>query len=224
MREMTGLLRVLLCVIMAPPVAHAASPEETAREIKTWRENCSDPDPDLQIGYLTAVLETKNQTMIRACLRPLLTSDNADTRNLSLRAALATSERLTLTFALRKADSDAIAAADSTQAERVEREFQVHRRVLSSVNGNIGLTPKSVALDAQKSTWATYGTNVQAIERGVLELSAVGDRVTGNGGVSLGRDHSPVVLTINLQLDNVGKLVGEGAIDGMQFAVEIPLL
>lgn len=81
----------LLCA-SAPAVAETA--EERAASLKQWRTNCADPDPVLRLAYMDQAIATEDTSILRICLREALESDDADVRNLGLRAAVASMERI----------------------------------------------------------------------------------------------------------------------------------
>ena len=218
---------VFVAAVMIPVAANSASPEEVAREIKAWRENCSDPDPDLRIGYLTAVIQTKNTTLIRACLRPLLTSDNADTRNLAIRAALASSERLSLTVSMPENVRTVLDESDaqSHRQRRSQQEAQMMQDRLREYGGVIGLKPQEVSLDQQRTKWATFALNSTPIEQAELELTLVGTVLAGNGMIALRKSSGIKPVTVKLELQGDGVLRGSGTLDGVPgYIAELPLL
>lgn len=55
---------------------------ERAGQLKTWREQCSDPDPDLRLAYIEAAIASGDAAVMRICVRQSLESDDADIRNL----------------------------------------------------------------------------------------------------------------------------------------------
>ncbi|NEK17161.1 hypothetical protein [Rhizobium leguminosarum] len=59
-----------------------------AGELKSWREQCNDPDPDLRLAYIEKAIDGGDVSVKRICIRLALESDNADIRNLGLRAAI----------------------------------------------------------------------------------------------------------------------------------------
>jgi len=86
---------VVLAIGMASvnaPLAEDAT--ERAGELKAWREQCADPDSDLRTAYIEAAIATDDVAIIRICVRQSLESDDADIRNLGLRAALASAGQL----------------------------------------------------------------------------------------------------------------------------------
>lgn len=189
--------------------SYAETPQERAAKIKEWRANCDDPDSDLRIAYLEAAIAGKDQTIIRTCIKQTITSDNADVRNLALRAALASSERLTIEFSMPEAyEKDKEAAGDDSKRMRqLKKDYNGSLKALELTNGILSITPKSVEMDKQKSSWFILGANTNEEDQLVANLSVVGDQVTGNGQANIGY---LVKLSLNLTLNDAGELVGEG--------------
>lgn len=69
--------------------AHGQSNAATiAAALQSWRDVCSDPNPDLALGYLMDAMATGSVDVRKACLRQVLMSDNADTLNAALRVLM----------------------------------------------------------------------------------------------------------------------------------------
>lgn len=90
----TATLAALAAIALVQPVA-AQVATDRAGEIKTWRDQCADPDIDLRTAYIEQAIATSDTAIIRVCLRQALESDDADIRNLGLRAALASISQIT---------------------------------------------------------------------------------------------------------------------------------
>lgn len=87
-----------LAVLVVIALVHSAAAQvatDRAGEIKTWRDQCADPDIDLRTAYIEQAIATSDTAVIRVCLRQALESDDADIRNLGLRAALASISQMT---------------------------------------------------------------------------------------------------------------------------------
>ncbi len=205
-------VRTLLIATALMPVsisAVAQSPAERAAALKEWRANCSDPDPDLRIAYIEAALETTDRTTIRTCLKPSLTSDNADTRNIALRAALASVERLTVEFSMPDAYHEAMEAAgsDTTKQNKIKGQFGYDTQALNYSNGQIGLVPKDVSLGAQNTRWYTIAAKSTTEDKFFGDFAVNGDTLSGSGRVQYG---SGVDFNLNASLNDQGELVGTG--------------
>nr|WP_321467676.1 hypothetical protein [uncultured Desulfobulbus sp.] len=72
----------------------SSNPAARAAEIKSWRDQCNDPDYDLRLAYLEQAIATKDVTIQRLCIKAALESDNAEVKNLGLRAALASTDKI----------------------------------------------------------------------------------------------------------------------------------
>ncbi|MEW7009646.1 hypothetical protein [Lentilitoribacter sp. EG35] len=95
MKHVVFVFGLVLAFFIQSYAAFSQSAEERAGELKNWREQCNHPDPDLRLAYLEAALETNDASINRICVRLALKSDNADLRNLGLRAAIASFDQIT---------------------------------------------------------------------------------------------------------------------------------
>jgi len=69
--------------------ALAQNANDRAGDIKLWRDQCNDSDPDLRTAYVEEAIATKGTTIKRICVRLAMESSDDDVRNLGLRAAIA---------------------------------------------------------------------------------------------------------------------------------------
>lgn len=87
-------VRCLLCAVVIAtgpilPVLADSNATSLAAELQSWRDACSDPNPDLVIGYLADAMATENIDVRKACVRQVLVSDNVDVQNAALRVIIA---------------------------------------------------------------------------------------------------------------------------------------
>lgn len=85
--------RCLVCaaVLATAPVLTAfaqTNAASVAAALQGWRDACSDPNPDLAIGYLGDAMATGNIDVRKACLRQVLASDNVDVQSAALRVII----------------------------------------------------------------------------------------------------------------------------------------
>lgn len=79
----------LLPIALQGNLASAQSNAETiAATLQSWRDVCSDPNPDLALGYLMDAMGTGSVDVRKACLRQVLLTDNADLQNSALRVLM----------------------------------------------------------------------------------------------------------------------------------------
>ncbi len=209
MRTAINTLVIICFGLVFSSFVMAMTPQEKAAAIKEWRANCSDPDPDLRLAYLEAAIETKNQTIARVCIKQGLTSDNADTRNLALRAALASSERLTIQFSMPAAYYAELekAGSDTTKQQRIKNAHGSNLQAINPINGLLSLIPKEVNLHSQVSSWYVLGKNTSADDQHTAQFSVVGDTFSGNGGALIS---FVAKFNLNLRLNEEGELFGAG--------------
>ncbi len=83
-------LAVCLPMMILPtaPALAQSNAETIAASLQSWRDACSDPNPDLALGYLMDAVATGSVDVRKACLRQVLLSDNADLQNSALRVLI----------------------------------------------------------------------------------------------------------------------------------------
>jgi len=77
----------MMILPVAPGFAQSNA-ETIAATLQSWRDACSDPNPDLALGYLMDAVATGSVDVRKACLRQVLLSDNADLQNSALRVLM----------------------------------------------------------------------------------------------------------------------------------------
>lgn len=131
-------LAIAVCLNAADTSAQTT---DRAASIKTWRENCSDPDPDLVVGYLEEAVAGEDGPVRRVCVRQALESDSADVQNLALSAAIAASQILRFEVTMPDAVKQALnKAAKSGKPAQPPAFWSAVQTGLSFVvvDGNVG--------------------------------------------------------------------------------------
>jgi hypothetical protein len=196
-----------MAVAMVVAAASPALPQdatERAGELKAWREQCNDPDTDLRTAYLEAAIESGDVAVIRICVRQSLMSDDADLRNLGLRAALASIEQLLfdvkmpeeLEVALKKAGKD------EKQLKAMDDWFMV--RDWNVLRSGFGVTIQGAEVATGTSTWYPLANRSEMSDRYKGKAAIIGDKVNWTGSMALSND----TCTMNLQLSGAGTLEG----------------
>lgn len=88
---MVNTLRLVVCLSVAimPVQSLAQSNAGTiAATLQSWRDACSDPNPDLALGYLIDAVATNSTDVRKTCLRQVLLSDNVDLQNAAMRVVM----------------------------------------------------------------------------------------------------------------------------------------
>lgn len=76
---------ILALALSGAPTFATADASSVAAALQSWRDACSDPNPDLAVGYLSDAMATGNIDVRKACLRQVLSSDNVDVQSAALR-------------------------------------------------------------------------------------------------------------------------------------------
>ncbi|MBN9023161.1 MAG: hypothetical protein J0H08_13925 [Rhizobiales bacterium] len=105
--------------------AGAQSAADRAGELKQWRERCADYDVDMRLAYIEQAIAEGDASVIRICSRLALESDDADIRNLGLRAALASMGRLQFDVTIPEVLESALKAAggDRKKLDEISRWY-----------------------------------------------------------------------------------------------------
>lgn len=89
------LAAALLGLATAPwPAAAQSNAASIAAALQSWRDACSDPNPDLVIGYMADAIATASIEVRKACLRQVFASDNVDLRSTALRITITSLPRI----------------------------------------------------------------------------------------------------------------------------------
>jgi hypothetical protein len=187
---------LILLIAMAGPVL-AETAIERASEIKTWRDQCSDPDADLRIAYIEAAIASKDMAIMRVCVRQSLESDNADIRNLGLRAAIASVDQLrfdadmpaSLAAALKKAGNDDDALRDVGRLYVAQMWSYLETGLVFSIT--------DADITSGTSTWWPLAQLDSPSDNFKGKATVVGDQVTWVGSARL------VLTDCRLNLDLV---------------------
>lgn len=182
--------------------AAAASPADRVEELKQWKAKCSDADVDVRMAYVEAAIASEDATVARVCTRLAIENDNADVRNLGLRAAIALTDQVTFAVSPPAAYAAALEAAgdDESAVDAVKDEFKQSTRYWTTLRGGIPFTVKKSSVADPTSQWfATVGNGREDAAQGA---AVVGDTVSWSGRVS----NTQCVLTT--KLDEEARLVG----------------
>ncbi len=211
---------MLACLSATP--SNAADAKARAAELATWRDQCNDPDPDLQLAYIESAIATKDISIQRICLGKALESDNENVRNIGLRAAIASMQHLTFTVEL----PNELAAEYKNSAndpEKLEKFFNSDPgEVFSPLRNGLLIDIVDASMTTGKSTWHPLAglnkssSNYQgvAIVEG-SKISWVGSICISNG------NHSSIIV----HLEPGGILKGFLQCEGLQpFPITAKLL
>lgn len=179
---------------------------ERAGEIKAWRDQCNSPDPDLRLAYLEAALETNDASIQRICIRLALQSDNADLRNLGLRAAIAGLDEITFDVEIPANLATAYEEAEDDQDRLADISGWYIAQDYSKIQNGLVFEIKKADVSKGQSEWSALGGRSTAHKDYQAKAIIVGDRIRWHGKMYLARDW---VCTLDVGLNNGGVLEGE---------------
>lgn len=197
-----GLVAALLAGGAGQAIAQDAT--ERAGALKAWREQCSDPDTDLRMAYLEAAIATDDVAVIRICVRQSLESDDADIRNLGLRAALASIDQLTfeVTMPPELAAAYKKAGSDEDQLRKMGDWYVV--RDWASLSTGLTVAVDGAEVATGKSIWSPLVNRSAKSDRNSGKATVIGDKVNWTGSAYL----SKTECRFNLGLVEGGVLEG----------------
>jgi len=191
--------------ILACSSAVAQDATERAEELKAWREQCNDPDTDLRTAYLEAAIESGDTAVIRICVRQSLMSDDADIRNLGLRAALASIDQLLFEVTMPEPVENAIEKAGDSDKEQRElnRLFMIQDWWVLRAGFTVVIEDAKVA--SGKSTWYPLTNLTEQNDNYKGTAAVIGDKVNWTGGTYLANKECSMNLKLsdNATLDGV---------------------
>lgn len=179
---------------------------DRAGDIKLWRSQCNDADPDLRTAYVEEAIETKGTTIKRICVRLAMESSDDDVRNLGLRAAIAMQRELRFKVEMPPELSDALSKARDDQGKLNDIDKTAEMRIYQIIKSGLtfGITDAEVATD--RSVWFPYGSLSTPNDNYKGPASIVGDEITWVGNAYFA---SGSVCRLTGRLDNGARLVGE---------------
>lgn len=188
----------LIAAFSLPALAQEKA-RERAGEIKAWREQCSHPDPDLRLAYLEAALELDDASIERICVRLALQSDNADIRNLGLRAAIASFEQLTFDVEIPPQLAAAIEEGKDVHDWYIARDY-------THIRNGVTFEIKKADVTKGQSIWFPFGSRSNAHDSYQGMATVVGETIRWTGSMYLAREWP---CTLDVTLNDQGRLEGE---------------
>lgn len=187
---------MVAAALLATTGAEAQTASDRAGELKVWREQCSDPDTDLRIAYIEAALETKDTSIIRICARQSLESDDSDTRNLGLRAALAAMEQIRFEVKM----PEMLASALDEAGDNEDKLKEINRWYIKKDWQGLqtGLTFEIDKADMSKGTalWYPLVNRPGRYDRNVGKVAITGDALTWVGAANLSTGECTLTATL----------------------------
>lgn len=176
------------------PAAQAQDPVDTAQAragaLQAWREQCSDPNPDLRLAYIESAIASGEVPIQRICIRQALESDNADIRNLGLRAALASTSQLTFSTEIPKGLVAAYkAAVDNEQKLKTIAEGTTDRIYRQIKNGLVFVIEKA-SINKAQSDWFPLVANSNPQSNIFGKGVVTGATINWIGSVAIGGGHT----------------------------------
>lgn len=187
---------LIAATLLAATGAHAQTAADRAGELKVWRQQCSDPDTDLRIAYIEAALETKDTSIIRICARQSLESDDSDTRNLGLRAALASMEQIRFEVQMPELLASALEEAGDDEDKLSEIGRWYIRKDWQGLQTGLVFEIDKADMTKGTAVWYPLVNRSERYDRNVGKVAITGDAVTWVGAANLSTGDCTLTATL----------------------------
>jgi len=179
--------------------------QDRAGALQTWREQCADPDPDLRLAYIENAIATNDASIQRICIRLALQSDNADIRNLGLRAAIVSVPQITFMTTMPKSlENDLKQTAGDEQKLRNVYNSQTYR-LYAGVKGGLSMRSEKNEFEKNNFIWNSLAENSEVEGRYSGKAVIIGSKISWTGKI---RAHDEYNCSINVSLTKDAKLSG----------------
>lgn len=218
------MLSAVAAGLAAAGAAEAQSPQERVAELREWRANCNDPDPDFRLAYLEAAVASGDASIARVCIAAALASDDADMKDLGLRGALGFAERLNVNFTMPDAYfRDMDAATTESDRNSVRSDYSTYLYFYERLQGNLTLVKVSYNVNDSSSTWVAIDENGRISEDHPVIAVIRGDRLEVTGETDIGTSGG---MTLDMTVQPDGTLTGTLALgrSGARFDASADLL
>lgn len=176
-----------------------------AGELQTWREQCNDPDPDLRLAYIETAIRSEDVPIQRICIRQALESDNADIRNLGLRAAMVSVKRITFSLEMPNKLIAAYKAAGGDERKQKDVEDSQTGWLFKQLGENLSFVISKASLNEGQSVWSSLGSKSVADDYYSGTAIITGTKISWKGLIV---NSSNYVCSVDVSLKTNGKLSG----------------
>lgn len=197
---MIGFCRYLAgaCVLSLAFVAPAAAQQaqDRAGELKSWREQCNDPDPDLRLAYVEQAIAGSDAAVQRVCVRLALESDNADIRNLGLRAALASLPQIRFSVEMPPQLAAAIKAAGDNEKKTAEINRWYVMQAWTLLRNGLVFEIEGAQATSNNSVWYPLVNQSEPYQNIKGKTTIVGSKLNWLGRASLPQQECTLVTEL----------------------------
>lgn len=185
----------------------ASNVQARAGALQTWREQCADPDPDMRLAYLESAIASNDTSIQRICIRLALQSDNADIRNLGLRAALVSVPQITFVTTMPRSFENDLkhAAGDDKKLSNIKNSQGY--RLYEGVRGGLIMCSEKVEFERNNFIWNSLASNSEVRSDFTGKAVIIGSRINWTGRV-FGIAGTGYNCTINVGVTSDAKLKG----------------
>ena len=187
--NMLKLNLILSCIILSLLIqfpAFAQTANDRAGDIKLWRQQCNDSDPDLRTAYIEEAIETKGVTIKRICIRQALESTDDDVRNLGLRAAIAMINELTFKVEMSEGLQQALKDAENDDEKYAAVQKSYPMLIYNSIKNGITFQIDNASISDGRSVWLPYGKLSATSEKYSGITTVIGDELAWAGSANVG--------------------------------------
>ena len=203
------LAAMLLATTGPAALASAASAQQAqdrAGALKAWREQCNDPDPDLRQAYVQEAIASGDVAVQRICVRLALESDNADIRNLGLRAAIASTPRIFFTVTMPPWLEEEYKKAGTNEKRLKEMSNWYVVKDNNSLKNGLSFEVDGIDVTSSTSNWYPLVSLTERNDRYKGTAVITGSSITWHGSAALSRHDCSMTLQVGSGAEISGTL------------------
>ena len=208
-RSLMGMGLVLLGMSICCELALAQAVRERVEQIKIWRQQCNEPDIDLRMAYVEEAIKSDDKILQRICLRQSLESDNADIRNLGLRAAMASLSQITFKVEMPQQLKEEYEKAGKDEKKLSKVSKIPLNGLYQHIRSGLSFVIKDAVGSKGTSTWHSLVglTKPDDVHKG--ETTIIGENLTWTGSVAHPNPSYHVPCKLNAHITAGAILKGE---------------
>lgn len=198
MSRRTLIISCLTVSLLLPLTGLTQTASDRAGDIKLWRQQCNDRDPDLRTAYVEEAIETKGVSIQRICIRLALESSDDDVRNLGLRAAITMIQELTFKVEMPEELQQASKDAEDDDEKTAALNSSYHMRIHSSLKNGLTFKIDNASISNARSEWLPYGDSATPNASYTGIATVIGDELAWVGNALLASSNFKCQLATRL--------------------------
>lgn len=200
MKVLKSFAMAMVVLVTTPGLGVTQEATNRAGELKLWRDQCNDPDPDLRLAYVEKAVDGGDVSVKRICIRLALESDNADIRNLGLRAAISSVPSLTFAVQIPEELQKALSGAGDNEKKQAEIARWYVSQDFTRLKNGLVFEIDGATVSRGESVWYPLASLSQRNDNYRGKTAIVGSELNWTGRASLAQTECS--LSAKLTADN----------------------